>query len=224
MVRTRAAYPGRTRFERPDMQVKPGSAPALQPFRWWQAFSRSLFHLRLMDQAETWSVDVRHGGDEDGEVYVNLYRDGLQMARVKPPASFPLPGGTIRVAVSMYGVRQADYLAHDGTVQQLTPDMSSAEGRRAHLDQTRPALSRLLGLASATVLLVSLVLGVPQLLESVTSIPPVAESIGTFASPFLLPAWANTSLFLAGVAASTERALRLRYNWLLDGGLLSDGG
>ena len=207
-------------------QLKPGDADALQPFHWWQAFSRSLFHLRVKGLdgiPETWSVDVRHGGDEDGEVYVYLYRDGRRRARLRPPVSFPLPGGTIRVAVSTYGLRQADYLSHDGTVEQLTPDASSAEGRRAHLDRTRPGLSRLIGAASALVLLVSLALGVPQLLQSVTEFPPLAENIGTFASPILLPAWANTSLLLAGLAASTERALRLRYNWLLDGGLFGGG-
>ena len=207
-------------------QLKPDGADTLQPFRWWQAFSRSLFHLRVQGLngiPETWSVDVRHGGDEEGEVYVQLYRDGMRRARLRPPVSFPLPGGTIRVAVSTYGLRQADYLAHDGTVQQLTPDASSAEGRRAHLDRTRPGLSRLIGAASALVLLVSLALGVPQLLQTVTEFPPLAESLGTFASPILLPAWANTTLLLGGLAASTERALRLRYNWLLDGGLFGGG-
>ena len=207
-------------------QVKPGDADALQPFRWWQAFSRSLFHLRVKGvdgRPETWSVDVRHGGDEDGEVYVHLYRDGRRRASLRPPAAFPLPGGTIRVAVSTYGLRQADYLTHDGGVRQLSPDASSAEGLRARLERTRPGLSRLLGAASALVLLASLALGVPQLLQSVTEFPPLAESLGTFASPILLPAWANTSLLLAGLAASTERALRLRYNWLLDGGLFGGG-
>lgn len=207
-------------------ELKRASAPALQPYRRWQAFSRSLFHLRLRDKdglPQTWSVDVRHGGDENGEVYVHLYRSGLYMDRAKPPASFPLPGGTIHVAVSTYGVRRAEYVAHNGAVQQLAPDISSAEGLRAHLDQTRPALSRFIGAASGLVLLLSLALGVPQLLESVTSFPPVAETIGTFSSPFFLPGWANTGLVLAGMAASTERALRLRYNRLLDGGLFSGG-
>ncbi|KPN18992.1 hypothetical protein [Arthrobacter sp. Edens01] len=208
------------------MELKPASTPALQPFRWWEAFSRSLLHLYLRgpDGArQTWSVDVRHGGDTDGEVYAHFYRDGLHMARLKPPVLFPLPVGTIRIAVSTYGLRQADYVTHDGAVQPLVPDASSAEGLRAHLDRTRPGLSRLIGAASALVLLVSLALGVPQLLQSVTEFPPLAENIGTFASPILLPAWANTSLLLAGLAASTERALRLRYNWLLDGGLFSGG-
>ncbi len=208
------------------MELKPASTPALQPFRWWQAFSRSLLHLHLRGPdgvPQTWSVDVRHGGDADGEVYAHFYRDGLHMARLKPPVAFPMPGGTIRIAVSTYGLRQADYITHDGAVQQLVPDASSAEGLRAHLDRTRPALSRLIGVTSALVLLGSLALGAPQLLQSFTEFPPVAESIGTFVSPFILPAWANTSLLLAGLAASTERALRLRYNWLLDGGLFSGG-
>ena len=168
-------------------------------------------------------MDVRHGGDADGEVYAHLYRDGQHLARLKPPAAFPLSEGTIRIAVSTYGLRQADYVTHDGAVQQLVPDASSAEGLRAHLDRTRPGLSRLIGVASALVLLGSLALGMPQLLQSLTEIPPVAENFGTFVSPFILPAWANTSLLLAGAAASTERALRLRYNWLLDGGLFSGG-
>ncbi|WP_261987675.1 hypothetical protein [Microbacterium sp. 4-7] len=68
-------------------------------------------------------------------------------------------------------------------------------------------------------LVVALVLGVPQLVEQITQIPPIAEAIGTFESPIHLPPWANISLVVGALAASTERALRLRYNWLLDGGL-----
>lgn len=69
------------------------------------------------------------------------------------------------------------------------------------------------------VLLIALVLGVPQIVEDITRIPPVADAVGTFVSPFHLPAWTNISLVVAGLAASTERALRMRYNWILDGGL-----
>ncbi|MCI2958426.1 hypothetical protein MN032_12050 [Agromyces atrinae] len=72
---------------------------------------------------------------------------------------------------------------------------------------------------SVTILLVSLVLGVPQLLELVTSIDWVAENIGTFTSPIHLPSAVNVTLIVASIIASTERALRLRYHWLLDGGL-----
>lgn len=44
------------------------------------------------------------------------------------------------------------------------------------------------------------------------------QRVGTFTSPVDLPAWGNAVVGLGAAAASTERALRLRYNWLLDGG------
>ena len=98
------------------------------------------------------------------------------------------------------------------------PDPASAEGRRAYLDRTNPALSRAIGMASVTILVVALVLGAPQIVEFIAQAPPLTELFGTFSSPVQLPAWANVSLTVATVAASTERALRLRYNRILDGG------
>lgn len=203
-------------------RVAPGDGHALQRYRWWQLFSRSLFHLRVPGEGgapETWSVDVRHGGDSEGKVRAQLYRNGVHHARSALPATFPILGGAIEVVTSGFGLRRCHYVSHGGTEQQLVPDPASAEGRRAHLVRTRPALSHAIGLASLSVLLVALVLGVPQIIEQITQIPPVAESVGTFASPFQLPTWANVSLLLATLVASTERALRLRYHWLLDGGL-----
>jgi hypothetical protein len=203
-------------------RAKPGDDHALQRFRWWQLFSRSLFHLRLDRVAgapEVWSVEVRHGGDSNGEVWARLYLDGRNQARSKLPAAFRVPGGTVEVATSSYGLKRCHYIADDGTVRTLVPDPASAEGRRARLGQTRPALSRAIGIASMVVLVIALVLGVPQIIEDITRIPPVADAVGTFVSPFHLPAWANISLVVAALVASTERALRMRYNWMLDGGL-----
>ncbi|MCR2810605.1 MULTISPECIES: hypothetical protein [unclassified Microbacterium] len=207
-------------------QVTPGDGHALARYRWWQQFSRSLFHLRLRIDAatfETWSVDVRIGGDEDGNVHAQLYRDGVNVARSALPAAFPVPGGVIEVAASAYGLKRCDYVTPDGARRQLVPDPASAEGRRAHLDRTRPGFSRALGTASVVVLIVALVVGVPQGIEQITTIPVVADTIGTFISPFQLPAWANISLVFVAIAASTERALRLRHNWLLDGSLFEGG-
>ncbi|KAA9135957.1 hypothetical protein [Microbacterium caowuchunii] len=206
--------------------AKPGDGHRLPPYRPWQLISRSLFHLRLTGgdgAVQTWSVDVRHGGDPDGEVRARLYRDGAHQATMKLPATFPVPGGRIEVVGSTYGLKRCHYVRDDGSELQLTPDPSSGEGRRARLDRTRPALSRSLSIASVSILVVAAVLGVPQIIEQITLIPPIAEHIGTFSTPFSLPAWANISLVLAALAASTERALRLRYNWILDGGLF-DGG
>lgn len=205
-----------------ETKIEPGDGHTLQPYRWWQPFTRSLFHLRLTGDGgvpETWSVDVRHGGDSNGEVRAELYRDGHHHARSKLPAGFPTPGGTIEVAVSGFGLRRCHYVSRGGTERQLVPDPASAEGRRARLERTHPAVSRMIGIASVLVLAFALVLGVPQIIEQITHIPPIAESVGTFVSPFHLPAWANVSLVLATLVASTERSLRLRYNWLLDGGL-----
>lgn len=205
-----------------DEPVTLGEGQRLPRYRWWQQFSRSLFHLQLAGEdgsRQTWSVDVRPGGDADGEVRARLYLDGVHQATAKLPAAFPVPGGTIEVAVSVFGVKRSHYVTPDGSARQLSPDPSSAEGRRARLERTHPAVSRAMGAASLVVLAVALVLGIPQILEQITQIPPVAEMVGTFSSPVQLPAWANISLLVATLAASTERALRLRYNWLLDGGL-----
>lgn len=202
--------------------MKPGDGHELPRYRWWQPLSRTLFHTTLVEdgQPHRWSVDVRLIGDsDDGDVRARLYRDGIHIATSKLPAGFPVPGGRIEVRASAFGLKRCHFIGDDGTVRQLTPDPVSAEGRRARLHRDRPGLSRAIGVVSVVVLVIALVLGIPQLLEQVTSIPPVAEAVGTFASPIRLPAWLNTGLVVATIIASVERALRLRYNWLLDGGL-----
>lgn len=214
-----------SRRRRAAKRAKPGDGHALQRYRWWQPFSRSLLHLRLVaadGRPETWSVDVRLGGDDNGVVRAQLYRDGVNQATSKLPAAFPVPGGVIEVAASGYGLKRAHFIADDGTERQLSPDAASAEGRRARLHRRAPGLSRAIGAVSIIVLVVALVLGIPQLAEQITSIPPVADAVGTFKSPIHLPPWANISLIVAALVASTERALRLRYNWLLDGGLYGE--
>jgi len=203
--------------------VQPGDGHALTPYRPWQLFTRSLFHLHLTDPAgarRTWSVDVRHGGDDDddGEARADLYVDGLHRATAKLPAAFGVPDGTIEVAASAYGLRRIHHVRHDGSVRQLVPDAASAEGWRARLDRDHPTLSRGLALASVSVLIAALVLGAPQVVEQLIAIPPVAQVVGPWTGPFRLPETVNIALVVATIAASTERALRLRYNRLLDGG------
>ncbi|MBO0919283.1 hypothetical protein J1G42_00385 [Cellulomonas sp. zg-ZUI222] len=206
--------------------IQPGEGHALTPYRPWQLLTRSLFHLHLTDAAgapRTWSVDVRHGGDDDGEVRAELYLDGLHHATATLPAAFPVPDGAIEVATSGYGLRRIHHVRHDGSVRQLVPDPASAEGWRARLDRTHPALSRALALASVSVLLVALALGAPQIVEQLTAIPPVAQVVGgPWTGPFRLSETANIALVVATIAASTERALRLRYSRLL-GGFFSGG-
>ncbi|WP_020014921.1 hypothetical protein [Promicromonospora sukumoe] len=213
---------------RADQRVRPGDGSPLQRFRWWQPLSRSLFHLELTTadgRPETWSVDIRHGGDDNGTVRAKLYLDGRLHAVSKLPARFPVTGGVIEVVTSGFGLRRCHYVSDDGAERQLAPDVASAEGRRARLENAHPVAGRLIGLVSVVVLLIGLVLGVPQIIEEVSQFPPLAERIGsTFTSPIQLPAWLNLSILAATLVASTERALRLRYNWLLDGGLFDGDG
>ncbi|MDV8071431.1 hypothetical protein R4P64_33505 [Rhodococcus sp. IEGM 1366] len=54
------------------------------------------------------------------------------------------------------------------------------------------------------------------IVESVSQIPPIAESIGVISVPLDLPVWLTIALTVGAAAGSTERALRLRYHWLLD--------
>ncbi|MFD6446839.1 hypothetical protein ACFWEJ_17160 [Promicromonospora sp. NPDC060204] len=213
---------------RADKRVRPGDGSPLQRFRWWQPFTRSLFHLDLTAGAggrETWSVDIRHGGDDNGTVWAKLYLDGRLQATSKLPARFPVTGGVIEVVTSGFGLRRCHYVTDDGYERQLAPDAASAEGLRARLEQAHPVAGRSIGLVSIVVLVIGLVLGVPQIVEEISQIPPVAERLGTtFTSPVRLPAWLNITVLVATLLASTERALRLRYNWLLDGGLFDGDG
>ncbi|WP_424186865.1 LuxR C-terminal-related transcriptional regulator [Actinokineospora sp. G85] len=210
------------RRHRAARRVKPGNGRPLKPFRWWQPPFRTLFYLPLQDDADrrlVYAVDIpqwQRVTSEDGKGKAHLYLDGQHQAESTLPAAFPVRGGLIEVVPSAFGLKRCHYITTGGTERQLIPDPSSGEGRRANLDREHPALSRWIGLLSMSVLLVSLLLLIPQLAEIATKVPPVAEHIGTFTSPVRLPVWLNIALTLTTAAASIERALRLRYNWLLD--------
>lgn len=204
-------------------RLKAGDGRPIKRFRWWQTFTgRSLLHIELVDDGGhpvVYSVDVKHGSsDEDGYVVANLYRDGLRHARSRVPAAFPVEGGVIEVATTSFGLKRCHYVTPDGVARQLVPDPRSAEGRRARIARERPVLSRSIGVVSVIALLVGVGLNLLQILEPISRVPPIAENIGVFESPIHLPLWLNIALGVAAALASTERALRLRYNWLLDAG------
>ncbi|OQO90683.1 hypothetical protein B1813_14125 [Saccharomonospora piscinae] len=204
-------------------RVKPGDGRPLKHYRWWQMLlGRSLLHLRLTGadaRPVDYAVDVRTMGDkQDGEVRARLYRDGALHAQAKVPAAFSVEGGTIEVATSSFGVKRCHYVTDDGTERLLTPDPASGEGRRARFAAEHPSQSRVVGIVAVVLLVVGLGLNLVQLLEPLSRIPPVAEHIGVFESPIHLPLWLNITLGAGAALASTERALRLRYHWLLDGG------
>lgn len=201
-------------------RVKPGNDRPLKRFRWWQQLNRGLMYLRLTGEGgrpAEYAVDVAYLGDaKTGEVTARLYRDGRQEAWSKTPAVFEVPGGVIEVATSAFGLKRCHYLADDGTEHQLVPDPNSAEGRRARFERNHPVASRWVGVFSILLLVVGVTQLLLQLAEQLTAIPPVAESIGAFHSPVDLPLWLTITLTAGAVAGSMERALRLRYHWLLD--------
>ncbi|MEJ8281699.1 hypothetical protein [Pseudonocardia spirodelae] len=201
-------------------RVRPGDGRALKPFRWWQMLvGRALLHLDLTGpdgRPVRWSVDVRHQGDADGRVVAHLYRDGRHDASSRVPALLPAGGGEIEVRTSAAGLRRCHWTAPDGTVRPLTPDPRSAEGRRARLERRRPGLSRAIGAVSVLALVVGLGLNLLQIAGHVSRIPPIAETIGVFVSPVVLPVWLNVTLGLAAALGAAERALRMRHHWLLD--------
>ncbi|MGF1645356.1 MAG: hypothetical protein ACFCVF_00295 [Kineosporiaceae bacterium] len=163
----------------------------------------------------TYAVDVRQMGDpDDGAVRARLYVDGALLSVSTLPARFPVPGGHVEVAVNTYGLRRCHYVRTDGTAVQMTPDPASAEGRRARLHQTHPGLSRLVGMVSTLLLLIGACVAVPQLVETISHAPPVADSLGTLDLPIRIPLAVNLAAGIGAVTGSVERALRLRTTWL----------
>jgi catechol 2,3-dioxygenase-like lactoylglutathione lyase family enzyme len=201
-----------------ERRVKPGDGRPLPPFRWWQVLGRSLFLLDLEGMGgatTTFAVDVRQLGDrDDGEVRARLYRDGLQVAVSRLPARFAVPGGHIEVAARASGLRRCHYVPDAGEERQLTPHPRSAEGLRARLHHRHPVLSRVIGVIATAIVLVGVCITVPQLVETISQVPAIADSVGTFTSPIRLPTTVNIALTIAVILASMERALRLRSSWL----------
>ncbi|MEU1607013.1 hypothetical protein [Micromonospora matsumotoense] len=151
-----------------------------------------------------------------GDTEAHLYRAGRRYERARLPAVFPIEGGAIEVQMSAFGIRRCHFVADDGTEQQLVPDPRSAEGRRARLERERPGLSRVIARVSLVLILVPLILGLPQTVESISRFPPLTERFGVFDSPFDASAWLNIALAISATVGSTEHALRLKYNRWLD--------
>lgn len=128
------------RHRRAVQRVKPGDGRPLKRFRWWQMLTRALFHLRLMNddgRRTDYAVDVRHQNQSDGYVKAHLYLDGRHHAESRVPAVFPVPGGTVEVRASNFGLKRCHYVTVEGAEFPLVPDPASAEGAaRASTDRT----------------------------------------------------------------------------------------
>lgn len=200
--------------------MRAGDGRPLAPFRWWQVLSRSQLSISISDAAGsalTYTVDVHQLGDAgDGEVRARLYRDGALDSVSRLPARFAVPGGHLEVAAGTYGLRRCHFVSDAGDGRQLAPHPISAEGRRAAFDRDHRGASRLIGILSGAIVAVGVCLAVPQLIETVSHIPPIAETVGTFTWPLHLSPAGNLGVTLAVVAASIERASRFRSSWVDD--------
>lgn len=186
---------------------KPGDGSAIRPLRRWDSIWRGRFGAD--HRGVRYDIDVNFF-DLDERIY--LYLDGAQSQWQRSPAKFALGEETfIEAELSTYGMKLARLTSPDG-IQQLQPIPGTAEAWRLRFHRQHRVWSRALGAISWAILVVSLLLELPQLVEA------VADSTGwfTFTSPIALPSGMNIALSVAGVAAGLERALRLQHHWLLD--------
>lgn len=178
--------------------------------------SRTVFHIELPDDdgaVRAYSVNVPFLDYEDK---ISLYLDERRIATATSPAVFAVPGGVIEVKTTTWGLSRMHYVPDDGEERQLRPDRASAEGMRARFTRRHPVASRVVGVTAVVVLLVGLVFALPQAVEWITHQEWLAPYVDPFTSPLTLPAWASTTLFVAGIVAALERALTLRNHWLVD--------
>lgn len=239
-------FGGQRKRRKKAKKVKAGDGSALKPFRSWQLLWRTVFLIDLplpgsgdgdvaaaaggagaagAEQAGAGEADAGEAGAQQHQYAVNvdytdwkiyLYRDGLQHAKADSPAVFPVPGGYIEAATSLYGMRTIDFVAEDESRTQLTPARGTGEWRRARFAHRHPGASRVIGGAAVVILLTALVVLIPQLAAQISQVDWVAQNIGSFSSPLELSSGWNTALTVAGLAAAIERALSLRNHWLID--------
>lgn len=196
--------------------IEAGDGHLLKPFRFWQLLGRSLFYAPLQsDKGETltYAVSVDYFDWEDK---ADLYLNGRHHARAKLPATLPVEGGAIEVAVTAYGLKRMHYVSQDGASRVLQPDPASAEGLRAKLTQNAPGVSRAIGVVAILILLTLLPIGLLQLAEIVSETEFAQQYVAPFTSPIKLPDWASTPALVLSILAATERALTLRNHWLID--------
>ncbi|WP_339182020.1 hypothetical protein [Oceanobacillus sp. FSL W7-1293] len=204
------------RREKAAKKVKSGDGHALKPFRFYEIFYRSLFYIKLHEddgEMHTYTVHVNYFDEDES---IDLYRDGKHHAKASTPAVFPVPGGVIEAAATTYGLKRIHYITEDEREFVLSPDRRSAEGLRMRFDAKFPEISSIIGKLAVFVLLISLLLGLPQLASLISEIPFIANRFGSFDSPIILPSWLNTTLLIAGIIAAIERALMLKNHWLID--------
>lgn len=200
-----------------DDGSRPGDGSPLPRLRGWDVLTKTSASIPVVERDGSTHEYAMFVDQFDDDEAVALYRDGLQVAVGTRPAVFPVDDGRIEIATSMYGMKRAHHVGHDGVERQLRFVRGSAEDWRLRFGHRFPRLSRWVGRLAVLVLLVGLVVLAPQLFEWITHLDLVQDRIDwEFTSPISLPGWLDTTLLIGGILASIERALTLRSHWLID--------
>lgn len=198
-----------SKFLKSDKQqgTKEGDGRSLKALRWWEMMTRSVFYL------DEYAVEVYFFRFEDN---IMVYKNGRQVAKGTESLKYQVPGGEIEIALSDYGVKRMHYKEDTGQEQMLIPDKQSAEGLRYRFGQKFPRVSKWIGWIAVAILLTSVLLWIPQIVELLGEWDILDSYIGGFESPVQLPAWLNSTLVVLSVLAVIERTLTIKYHWLID--------
>lgn len=197
-------------------KVKEGDGHRLKPYRLWNMFTHSLFHMTIKNpDGETTHYALKSKYFTE-EPRVDLYREGRHIAYSKLPAVLPVERGIMEVTTSSTGINGIHYRTDHEDIFTVYPDKRSIRGFRWWVHQRLPRLSTWIGWVAIVTLLSSLSIGSIQLMDTLSNIPWVSEQIGTFNTPISLSASSNVTIGVAAVLAGTERTLMLRNHWLVD--------
>lgn len=196
-------------------KVKEGNGEKLKDYKKWHIFTRTVFYIKIKndkDELVDYAINYPYFVEEPR---AELYRAGKQVAYSKLPATFSIEDGVIEVSSGSYGIKRMHYVDKEGKEYPLHPDNNSVRGLRLRLEKKHPTLSKLVGCTSICLLLLTAILGLPQILEGITQIPWVSDNFGTFVSPINFNYIENILIAGIGALAGAERALLLRNKRLL---------
>ncbi|WP_404457797.1 hypothetical protein [Oceanobacillus kapialis] len=204
------------RRRRKMKKVKEGDGHLLKRYRIWNIFTHSLLHMEItneMGEKTYYAIKSRYFTEEAS---VDLYHNGRHIAFSKLPAAFPVVNGVIEIKNNSYGINRILYFSDEKETYSIYPDKRSIRGFRMLVHKRFPKFSSFIAIMAIIILLLSIALSLPQLMETLSKIPWVADNIGTFVSPITLSVWTNFAIGIAAALAGTERAFMLRRHWLID--------
>jgi hypothetical protein len=206
----------RRKRHREIRKVKKGDGHRLKEYRFWHAFTHSLFHITITNENNEkihYALKSRYFAEDSS---VDLYHNRKHIAYSTLPASLPVENGIIEVKSQGSGINSIQYLTDKLETFSVYPEKRSIRGLRMRLHKRIPTISFLIGGLAIVTLLSITILTLPQIIESISQVPWISENIGTFESPISLSIWMNVAAGFAGALAATERALMLRSHWLID--------